>query len=78
MPRTMQHTMVSSRPRMVASPAMATMPLMSTEARPVSVMQPAIRPAMAQATPTDTALLAPAWKASKACFKANTVVWANT
>lgn len=49
---------------MVASPAKLTMALMSVPARPVTVMQPAMRPAMAQATATETQLRAPAMRAS--------------
>ena len=56
--------MVSTRPIMVASPAKLTMALMSVPARPVTVMQPAMRPAMAQATATETQLRAPAMRAS--------------
>ena len=64
MPRMMQQIIVSSRPIMVASPAICTMALIRMEARPVTVMQPAIIPAMAQATATVMAPLAPASSAS--------------
>ena len=64
MPSTMQQSMVRSRPTMVALPASWTMALIRMEARPVTVMQPAMMPAMAQATATVTAPLAPASRAS--------------
>ena len=60
----MQQTMVSTRPMMVALPAACTIVLMRMDARPVTVMQPAIIPAMAQATATVIAPLAPASSAS--------------
>ena len=58
MPSTMQHTMVRNRASSVASWGsgmellMAITAPMSLEARPVTVMQPAIMPAMEQATAT--------------------------
>ncbi len=51
---------------MVALPASCTMALISMEARPVTVMQPAMMPAMAQATATVMALRAPASRDSSA------------
>ena len=65
MPRTMQQTIVRMRPIKVAEPASWTMALMRMDARPVTVMQPAIMPAIAQATPTVIAPFAPASSASK-------------
>ena len=62
----------------MAPPATPTMALIRIEARPVTVMQPAIRPAMAQATATETALLAPACRASKAVASENLVVSTTT
>ena len=64
MPKTMQVSIVSTRPMMVASPAKFTMTLMSVDARPVMVMQPAMRPAMAHAAATVMQLRAPDCSAS--------------
>ncbi len=69
MPRTMQQTMVRIKPMKVAEPASWTMALMRIEARPVTVMQPAIMPAIAQATATVMAPFAPASNASKIFLK---------
>ena len=66
MPRTMQHSMVSTRPTMVALPASWTMALMRMEARPVTVIQPAMMPAMLQATATVIAPREPASRDSTA------------
>ena len=48
--------------------------LMMVPARPVTVMQPAMRPAIAQATATDTQLFAPAMSASYVVRRATFVV----
>ena len=65
MPKTMQQIMVRIRPMISTSPEAMTMTLMSVEARPVMVMQPAIMPAIAQATATEMEFFAPAAKASQ-------------
>ena len=70
MPRTMQQSMVRIRPMIRKSPAARTIALMSMEARPVTVMQPAIMPASAHATATAMELRAPAAKASAAVHRA--------
>ena len=51
---------------MVALPASCTMALMRMEAKPVTVMHPAMMPAMAQATATVIEPFAPASSASTA------------
>ena len=69
MPRTMQHSIVSSRAISTRPPETVTTAVISLEARPVEVMHPATRPAMAQATATVMQLLAPASSASKNFLK---------
>ena len=64
MPSTMQQSIVSTSAIMTRPPETVTTAVMSFEARPVEVMQPATRPAMAQATATVMLLLAPASRAS--------------
>ena len=66
MPRMMQQTMVRMRPMNVALPASWTMALIRIEARPVTVMQPAMIPAIAHATATVIAPFAPASSESTA------------
>ena len=65
MPSTIQQIMVRNRAMMACPPETFTMVVIRVEARPVVVMQPATRPAMAQATATVTVLLPPASRASK-------------
>ena len=66
MPSTMQHSMVKNSAMSIESVGfgiarlMATTPLMSFEASPVTVMQPAMMPAMEQATATVMLPLPPA------------------
>ena len=57
---------------------MRTMTLMMVEARPVTVMQPAMTPAIAQATATGMVLLAPAANASATVSSAILTVSAST
>ena len=64
----MQQIMVRIRPMKVALPASWTMALIRMEARPVTVMQPAMIPAMAHATATVMAPLAPASSESRTDF----------
>ena len=64
MPRTIQQSMVRKRPIMVMFPARLTIRLMRMDARPVTVIQPAMIPAMPQATATVIAPLLPALRAS--------------
>ena len=52
MPSTMQHSMVSTSASSEDEPEMPTMTLISLDARPVMVRQPAMTPAMPQATAT--------------------------
>ena len=61
--------MVSTRPIMVALPATETIPLIRIDAKPVTVMQPAMIPAMAQAQATVMAPRAPASSASRIFFR---------
>ena len=71
MPSTMQQNMVRKSPMNMAMAGTGTRdvtastPLMSLEARPVTVTQPAIMPAMPQATDTVMAPLPPASRASR-------------
>ena len=71
MPSTMQQNMVRKRPMNMARAGMGTRevtastPEISLEARPVTVTQPAIMPAMPQATDTVMAPLPPASRASR-------------
>ena len=65
MPSTMQQIMVRNRAMSACPPDTRTMAVISLEARPVVVMQPATRPAMEQAAATLMVPLAPASRASK-------------
>ena len=60
-----QQIMVRNRPMMRVLPDRATMAVMSLDARPVTVMQPAMIPAIAQATATVMVPLPPASSASR-------------
>ena len=70
--------MVNTRPTMTKSPAMSTITLMMVEASPVTVMQPAIMPAMAHATATGMTFLVPAANASTVVNRAILPVCAST
>ena len=71
MPSTMQQIMVRNRPSKSELPDTPTMALMSWLARPVTVMQPQMTPAMPQATATVTQERPPASSASKMVFGVN-------
>ena len=69
MPRTMQHSIVSTRAISTRPPETVTTAVISLEASPVEVIHPATRPAIAQATATVMQLLAPASSASSTLVK---------
>ena len=64
-PRMMQQIMVRNSAMIARPPEILTIAVISVDARPVVVMQPATRPAIAHATATVTVLLPPASSASK-------------
>ena len=68
MPSTMQHSMVSTSASSEEEPEMPTMMLMSLDASPVTVRQPAMTPAMPQATATVMTPRPPASRESKMLF----------